>query len=257
PIHHFWVKARLSKKLRQLPPLPLPLPPPPPPPAQYEPVLVPASAMTSGAIPVGNIVRYHLESLGERERTTPLPYEPELSVDEPNTGAATAFPMKLIKEDGMEFGFGRNARCLSPSSMYLGTSAGGSRDRHGVARGISTIERYRRQARWLPNPITLLIEIVVNISCSDEPFINLIGLDTMLALSPILTNFQIKVMESELVMTMGLSQIRHSSSSSFPSLSPHASLLSIPLYDPELPLLQVFLTKATGGPEQDDDPDET
>ncbi|KAG8774307.1 hypothetical protein FRC15_001372 [Serendipita sp. 397] len=117
PIHHFWVKARLSKKLRQLPPLPLPLPPPPPPPAQYEPVLVPASAMTSGAIPVGNIVRYHLESLGERERTTPLPYEPELSVDEPNTGAATAFPMKLIKEDGMEFGFGRNARCLSPSSM--------------------------------------------------------------------------------------------------------------------------------------------
>ncbi|KAG8752668.1 hypothetical protein FRC14_006805 [Serendipita sp. 396] len=113
-IHHFWVKARLTKKLRQLRPLPLP---PPPAPAQYEPVLVPSSAMTSGTTPVGNTVRYDLENRGERERTTPLPDEPELSVDEPNTGAATAIPMKLIKEDRMEFGFGRNARCLSPSSM--------------------------------------------------------------------------------------------------------------------------------------------
>ncbi|KAG8814043.1 hypothetical protein FRC18_002187 [Serendipita sp. 400] len=162
-IHHFWVKARSLNKLRQLPPPPPPLPPPPAPP-QYEPVLVPSSAMTSGTTPVGNTVRYDLENWGERERTTPLPYEPELSVDEPNTEVTTVIPMKLIKEDGMKFGFGRNARCLSPPSMYLGTSAGGSRDRHGVARGISTIERYRRQARWLPNPITLLIEIVVNIS---------------------------------------------------------------------------------------------
>ncbi|KAG8752669.1 hypothetical protein FRC14_006806 [Serendipita sp. 396] len=78
----------------------------------------------------------------------------------------------------------------------------------------------------------------------------------MLALSPILANVQIKVMESELVMAMRIT----SSETCQPQI--HSARHRRNRLDTRpLPRLlrypRAFLMKATGGPEQDDDSDET